>query len=80
MRFFFVIKYYSEDDVHKSIKYNVWESTPNGNKILVVEHQVVKERSSGNPGSCLVFLFFSVSIICALIIFGGGGFGGGLVH
>uniref|UniRef100_A0A0E0GLL4 YTH domain-containing family protein n=1 Tax=Oryza nivara TaxID=4536 RepID=A0A0E0GLL4_ORYNI len=31
---FFVIKSYSEDDVHKSIKYNVWSSTPNGNKRL----------------------------------------------
>ena len=31
---FFVIKSYSEDDVHKSIKYRVWSSTPNGNKRL----------------------------------------------
>ncbi|KAG5011680.1 hypothetical protein JHK82_023872 [Glycine max] len=30
---FFVIKSYSEDDVHKSIKYNVWSSTPHGNKL-----------------------------------------------
>ena len=29
---FFVIKSYSEDDVHKSFKCNVWASTPNGNK------------------------------------------------
>ncbi|TKY72450.1 YTH domain-containing family protein 2 [Spatholobus suberectus] len=31
---FFVIKSYNEDDVHKSIKYNVWSSTPHGNKKL----------------------------------------------
>ncbi|KAH7513577.1 hypothetical protein FEM48_Zijuj12G0215000 [Ziziphus jujuba var. spinosa] len=30
----FVIKSYSEDDVHKGIKYNVWSSTPHGNKKL----------------------------------------------
>jgi len=58
---FFVIKSYSEDDVHKSIKYNVWASTPNGNKRLDAAYQVAKERSGGNPGSCPVFLFFSVN-------------------
>lgn len=31
---FFVIKSYSEDDVHKSIKYGVWASTDTGNKRL----------------------------------------------
>ncbi|KAH0898205.1 hypothetical protein HID58_047773 [Brassica napus] len=34
---FFVIKSYSEDDIHKSIKYNVWSSTLNGNKKLDTE-------------------------------------------
>lgn len=58
---FFVIKSYSEDDVHKSIKYNVWASTPNGNKRLDAAYQVAQERSGGNPGSCPVFLFFSVN-------------------
>jgi len=29
---FFVIKSYSEDDVHKSIKYGVWASTKSGNE------------------------------------------------
>jgi len=29
---FFVIKSYSEDDVHKSIKYGVWSSTQQGNR------------------------------------------------
>lgn len=58
---FFVIKSYSEDDVHKSIKYNVWASTPNGNKKLNAAYQVAQERSGGKPGSCPVFLFFSVN-------------------
>ncbi|WVY92343.1 hypothetical protein V8G54_031431 [Vigna mungo] len=31
---FYVIKSFNEDDVHKGIKYNVWTSTPNGNRKL----------------------------------------------
>ncbi|XP_072971630.1 YTH domain-containing protein ECT4-like [Typha angustifolia] len=54
---FFVIKSYSEDDVHKSIKYNVWASTPNGNKKLDAGYQEAQEKASG----CPVFLFFSVN-------------------
>lgn len=50
---FFIIKSYSEDDVHKSIKYNVWASTPNGNKKLQAAYQ---------EAGCPVFLLFSVSI------------------
>lgn len=58
---FFVIKSYSEDDVHKSIKYNVWSSTPNGNKRLDSAYEDAQRISGVKPGSCLVFLFFSVS-------------------
>ncbi|XP_021666488.2 YTH domain-containing protein ECT2 isoform X2 [Hevea brasiliensis] len=54
---FFVIKSYSEDDVHKSIKYNVWASTPNGNKKLDAAYQESQQKSGG----CPVFLFFSVN-------------------
>ncbi|KAJ4811294.1 evolutionarily conserved C-terminal region 2 [Rhynchospora pubera] len=54
---FFVIKSYSEDDVHKSVKYGVWASTPNGNKKLDAAYKEAKEK----PGSCPVFLFFSVN-------------------
>ncbi|CAL5078534.1 unnamed protein product [Urochloa decumbens] len=54
---FFIIKSYSEDDVHKSIKYNVWASTPNGNKKLDAAYQEAKEKSSESP----VFLLFSVN-------------------
>ena len=34
---FFIIKSYSEDDIHKSIKYSVWASNPNGNNAFVAE-------------------------------------------
>ncbi|KAL8480870.1 hypothetical protein ACS0TY_027408 [Phlomoides rotata] len=54
---FFIIKSYSEDDVHKSVKYNVWASTPNGNKKLDAAYQDAQQRTGG----CPVFLFFSVN-------------------
>ncbi|KAJ4869449.1 evolutionarily conserved C-terminal region 2 [Raphanus sativus] len=54
---FFVIKSYSEDDVHKSIKYNVWASTPNGNKKLAAAYEDAQKK----PGGCPIFLFFSVN-------------------
>ncbi|XP_020081151.1 uncharacterized protein LOC109704697 isoform X2 [Ananas comosus] len=54
---FFIIKSYSEDDVHKSIKYNVWTSTPNGNKKLDAAYQEAQARTGG----CPIFLFFSVN-------------------
>ncbi|KAF7154490.1 hypothetical protein RHSIM_Rhsim01G0184000 [Rhododendron simsii] len=54
---FFIIKSYSEDDVHKSIKYDVWASTPNGNRKLDAAYQEALQKSGG----CPVFLFFSVN-------------------
>lgn len=54
---FFVIKSYSEDNVHKSIKYGVWASTPNGNRKLDAAYREAKEKQD----TCPVFLFFSVS-------------------
>ncbi|CAN6439840.1 unnamed protein product [Victoria cruziana] len=54
---FFVIKSYSEDDIHKSIKYNVWASTPNGNKKLDVAYREASEKAS----ACPIFLLFSVN-------------------
>ncbi|QCD93910.1 YTH domain-containing protein ECT3-like isoform X2 [Vigna unguiculata] len=54
---FFVIKSYSEDDIHKSIKYNVWSSTLNGNKKLDAAYHEAREK----PGDCPVFLLFSVN-------------------
>ncbi|KAI4999720.1 hypothetical protein ZWY2020_004309 [Hordeum vulgare] len=58
---FFVIKSYSEDDIHKSIKYNVWASTPNGNKRLDNAYKIAQERMAGKGTKCPVFLFFSVN-------------------
>ncbi|KAG5631380.1 hypothetical protein H5410_003097 [Solanum commersonii] len=52
---FFIIKYYIENDVHKSIKYIIWASTPNGNKKLDVAHHEAQQK----VGGCPVFLFFS---------------------
>ncbi|EYU26196.1 hypothetical protein ABFS82_07G001400 [Erythranthe guttata] len=58
---FFVIKSYSEDDVHKSIKYNVWSSTPNGNKKLTTAYQDAHRTTLGDLRGCPIFLFFSVN-------------------
>ncbi|MQM04461.1 hypothetical protein Taro_037262 [Colocasia esculenta] len=54
---FFIIKSYSEDNVHKSIKYGVWASTSNGNKKLDSAYREAKEKGPEAP----VFLFFSVN-------------------
>lgn len=51
---FFVIKSYSEDDIHRSIKYEIWCSTEHGNKRLDLAY---KERE----GNGAVYLFFSVN-------------------
>ncbi|XP_027190426.1 YTH domain-containing protein ECT4 isoform X2 [Cicer arietinum] len=58
---FFVIKSYSEDDVHKSIKYDVWASTPNGNKRLDNAFQDAQNQMEEKGSKCPVFLFFSVN-------------------
>ncbi|XP_021889487.1 YTH domain-containing family protein 3-like [Carica papaya] len=58
---FFVIKSYSEDDVHKSIKYNVWSSTPHGNKKLQSAYEDAEKFAIGKPAGCPIFLFFSVN-------------------
>lgn len=52
---FFVIKSYSEDDIHRSIKYEIWCSTEHGNKRL---DQAYRERESEHGN---VLLFFSVN-------------------
>ncbi|XP_042490112.1 YTH domain-containing protein ECT4-like isoform X2 [Macadamia integrifolia] len=58
---FFVIKSYNEDDIHKSIKYDVWSSTPNGNKKLDAAFHDAETKSSETSTKCPVFLFFSVN-------------------
>ncbi|CAF2103373.1 unnamed protein product [Brassica napus] len=52
---FFVIKSYSEDDVHNSIKHGVWSSTPTGNKKLNAAYYEAQEEE------CPVYLLFSVN-------------------
>ncbi|KAH8025981.1 hypothetical protein HPB51_015286 [Rhipicephalus microplus] len=49
---FFIIKSYSEDDIHRSIKYSIWCSTEHGNKRLDAAY-----RDAQGP----VLLFFSVN-------------------
>jgi hypothetical protein len=49
-----VIKSYSEDDIHRSIKYEIWCSTEHGNKRL---EQAFREREGKGP----IYLFFSVN-------------------
>jgi len=51
---FFIIKSYSEDDVHKSIKYGIWASTDTGNRRLDAAY---RESASRGP----IYLFFSVN-------------------
>ncbi|KAF5448122.1 hypothetical protein F2P56_028685 [Juglans regia] len=58
---FYIIKSYSEDDIHKSIKYDVWSSTPNGNKKLDAVFRGVEGKASEKSSRCPVFLFFSVN-------------------
>lgn len=57
---FFVIKSYSEDDVHKCIKYDVWSSTPNGNRKLDAAFREADAKATETGTQCPVFLFFSV--------------------
>ncbi|KAJ1283649.1 hypothetical protein BS78_03G144400 [Paspalum vaginatum] len=54
---FFIIKSYSEDNVHKSVKYGVWASTTNGNKKLDSAYREAKEKEEHWP----IFLLFSVN-------------------
>ncbi|KAJ8572640.1 hypothetical protein K7X08_009151 [Anisodus acutangulus] len=58
---FYVIKSYSEDDIHKCVKYDVWSSTPNGNKKLDTAFRDAEGKACGTGSSCPVFLFFSVN-------------------
>lgn len=51
---FFVIKSYTEDDVHKSLKYEIWSSTEPGNKRL---DKAFKDTAGRGP----IYLFFSVN-------------------
>ena len=50
---FYVIKSFSEEDVHKSIKYGVWSSSKNGNLTLSNAFQTSHDKGGE------VYLFFS---------------------
>jgi len=50
---FFVIKSFSEEDVHKAIKFNVWSSTKSGNQALNNAYKLAKSQGGE------VYLFFS---------------------
>merc|ERR1711976_794776 len=50
---FFIIKSFSEEDVHKAIKYNVWTSTKSGNQTLHSAYQMAEEKGGQ------VYLLFS---------------------
>jgi len=52
---FFVIKSFTEEDIHKSVKYGCWSSTKEGNKKLNKAYQECKSKNSD------VFLYFSMN-------------------
>lgn len=54
---FFIIKSYSEDDIHRSIKYGIWCSTEHGNKKL---DSAFKDKK-GDKASGTIYLLFSVN-------------------
>lgn len=58
---YFVIKSFTEDDVHRAVKYKVWCSTFHGNKRL--QNAWEKEERFKNQGKPFgdIFLFFSVN-------------------
>lgn len=56
---FFIIKSYTEEDVHKAIKYEIWSSTEAGNRILDEAYHEVQALKSQLASD--VYLFFSVN-------------------
>ena len=51
---FFVIKSYAEDDIHRSIKYDIWTSTEHGNRRL--DQAFREQKGKGN-----IYLLYSVN-------------------
>lgn len=51
---FFIIKSYSEDDIHRSIKYSIWCSTDHGNKRLDTAFRQQEEKGP-------IYLLYSVN-------------------
>jgi len=57
---YFVIKSFTEDDVHRAVKYKVWCSTFHGNKKLQTAWEKQQKYSEGKTAGD-VYLFFSVN-------------------
>lgn len=60
---FYVIKSIGEDDVHKSIKYNIWSSTNHSNRIIDGVFHETQDDTSEADTVCPIFLFFSVRVL-----------------
>ncbi len=58
---FFVIKSFSEDDIHRSIKYAIWCSTEVGNKKLNAAYAEAAAAATAASGPMPIYLFFSVN-------------------
>jgi len=71
---YFIIKSYTEEDVHKAIKYQLWSSTKGGNKVLdaaYLDLENLKNKSYNNSDEtsgdvkaiqdAQIYLFFSVN-------------------
>merc|ERR1712151_212978 len=52
---YFVIKSFSEEDIHKAIKYNLWSSTKTGNKTLDESYKNTSAKGA------FTYLFFSTN-------------------
>jgi hypothetical protein len=59
---FFIIKSYTEEDLHKAIKYGLWSSTQKGNQVLDEAFADVEAFKKNNPDKqAEVYLFYSVN-------------------
>uniref|UniRef100_A0A7N0TXT3 YTH domain-containing family protein n=1 Tax=Kalanchoe fedtschenkoi TaxID=63787 RepID=A0A7N0TXT3_KALFE len=58
---FYIIKSFGEDNVHKSVKYGAWSSTPNGNDKLDAAYIEAKAKAAETGKPCPVYFFFSVN-------------------
>jgi len=59
---FFIIKSYTEEDLHKAIKYSIWSSTERGNLVLDTAFQQTEAyRKQHIENFAEVYLFFSVN-------------------
>ncbi|XP_063065385.1 YTH domain-containing family protein 1-like [Engraulis encrasicolus] len=57
----FIIKSYSEDDVHRSIKYSIWCSTEHGNKRLDAAFRSLANAGANGNAKGPLYLLFSVN-------------------